>query len=99
MCQPIAVASMVSRVGLAYTYLTGLSQTSLAVTASGQPQIWTPLPAGYVLDYSWSPSGHWLAALWQARSDYSGKVTDQKLYHSGNAAFLVQHRHRTQGNS
>ena len=67
-------------VGLAYTYLTGLSQTSLAVTASGQPQIWTPLPAGYVLDYSWSPSGHWLAALWQARSDYSGKITDQKLY-------------------
>ena len=66
--------------GLAYAYLTGLNQTSLAVTASGKPQIWTPLPAGYVLDYSWSPSGHWLAALWQARSDYSGKVTDQKLY-------------------
>jgi hypothetical protein len=67
-------------VSLAYTFLTGLDQTSLAITASGQPQIWTPLPAGYVLDYSWSPSGHWLAALWQERSDYSGKITGQKLY-------------------
>jgi len=67
-------------VGLAYTYLTGLNQPALALTRSGQPQIWTPLPAGYVLDYSWSPSGRWLAALWQERSDYSGKIMAQKLY-------------------
>lgn len=66
--------------GLAYTYLTGLDQPTLALTASGQPQIWTPLPPGYVLDYSWSPSGRWLAALWQERSDYSGKIMSQKLY-------------------
>lgn len=66
--------------GLAYTYLTGLNQTALAMTASGQPQIWTPLPAGYVIDYTWSPSGRWLAALWQERSDYSGKIVGQKLY-------------------
>ena len=67
-------------VGLAYTYLTGSDQPTLALTASGKPQIWTPLPAGYLLDYSWSPSGRWLAALWQERSDYSGKITGQKLY-------------------
>ena len=68
------------RVGLAYSYLTGLDQATLAITASGQPQVWTPLPAGNVLDYSWSPSGRWLAALWQERSDYSGKIMAQKLY-------------------
>jgi Tol biopolymer transport system component len=50
------------------------------MTASGQPQVWTPLPAGYVIDYTWSPSGRWLAALWQERSDYSGKIVGQKLY-------------------
>ena len=43
-------------------------------------QTWTPLPDGYVVGYDWSPSGRWLAALWQERSDYSGKLTGEKLF-------------------
>jgi Tol biopolymer transport system component len=65
---------------LAYTYLNEKNKPVLALTASGQSQIWTPLPEGYLLDYTWSPDGLWLAVLWQERSDYSGKITAQKLY-------------------
>ncbi len=65
---------------LAYTYLSEKSKPVLAITSGSQGQVWTPLPEGYVIDYAWSPSARWLAALWQERSDYSGKVTGQKLY-------------------
>jgi hypothetical protein len=67
---------------LAYTYLSEKSKPVLAISADAAHGggIWTPLPEGYLLDKAWSPSGRWLAALWQERSDYSGKVTAQKLY-------------------
>lgn len=66
--------------GLAYTYLTEKGKTALALTTFDRLSIWTPLPEGYVLDASWSPSGRWLAALWEDRSDYSGKATGMKVY-------------------
>jgi hypothetical protein len=65
---------------LAYTYLSEKSKPVLAIANTAAGGIWTPLPEGYVIDAAWSPSGRWLAALWQERSDYSGKILAQKLY-------------------
>ena len=66
--------------GLAYLYLTEKGKTTLALTTLDRRQVWAPLPEGYVIDTSWSPSGGWLAALWMDRSDYSGKPGAQKVY-------------------
>ena len=48
----------------------------LAVTTLDRTKIWSPLPDGYALDYAWSNSGRWLAALLLERSDYSGRAGD-----------------------
>lgn len=66
--------------GLAYSYLTEKDKTNLALTTLNRRKVWAPLPEGYVIDTSWSPSGRWLAALWMDRSDYSGKPGAQKVY-------------------
>ena len=59
---------------LAYSFLNEKERTVLAVTTLDRAKIWSPLPDGYTLDYQWSPSGRWLAALLLERSDYSGKA-------------------------
>jgi hypothetical protein len=59
---------------LAYSFLNEKDRTVLAVTTLDRAKIWSPLPDGYALDYAWSPSGRWLAALLLERSDYSGKA-------------------------
>ena len=66
--------------GLAYRYLTEKGKTSLAITTLDRRKVWAPLPEGYVIDTSWSPTGRWLAALWMDRSDYSGKPGAQKIF-------------------
>ncbi len=58
---------------LAYTFLNEKERSVLAVTTLGREKIWSPLPDGYAMDYAWSPSGRWLAALLLERSDYSGR--------------------------
>jgi hypothetical protein len=58
----------------AYSFLNEKDRTVLAVTTIDRAKIWSPLPDGYTLDYTWSPSGRWLAALLLERSDYSGKA-------------------------
>ncbi len=59
----------------AYTYLDETDRAALAVTTLDRTKIWSPLPveSGYAMDYAWSPSGRWLAALSLERSDYSGR--------------------------
>ena len=59
---------------LAYSFLNEKDRTVLAVTTLDRAKLWSPLPDGYTLDYTWSPSGRWLAALLLERSDYSGKA-------------------------
>jgi len=59
---------------LAYSFLNERDRTVLAVTTLDRSKIWSPLPDGYALDYAWSNSGKWLAALLLERSDYSGKA-------------------------
>jgi hypothetical protein len=59
---------------LAYSFFNEKDRTVLAVTTLDRTKIWSPLPDGYTLDYTWSPSGRWLAALLLERSDYSGKA-------------------------
>jgi hypothetical protein len=59
---------------LAYSFLNEKERTVLAVTTLDRTKIWSPLPDGYALDYAWSNSGRWLAALLLERSDYSGKA-------------------------
>ena len=59
---------------LAYSFFNEKDRTVLAVTTLDRAKIWSPLPDGYTLDYQWSPSGRWLAALLLERSDYSGKA-------------------------
>jgi len=68
------------RQSLAYTYLNQKDLPMLAVSTGEGQRIWTPLPDGFVIDTTWSPSGRWLAALWQERSDYSGKLSAQKMF-------------------
>ncbi len=58
---------------LAYTFLNEKDRSVLAVTTLAREKIWSPLPDGYAMDYAWSPSGRWLAALLLERSDYSGR--------------------------
>jgi hypothetical protein len=58
---------------LAYTFLNEKERSVLAVTTLERAKIWSPLPDGYAMDYAWSPSGRWLAALLLERSDYSGR--------------------------
>ena len=59
----------------AYTYLDETERAALAVTTLDRTKIWSPLTTenGYAMDYAWSPSGRWLAALSLERSDYSGR--------------------------
>ena len=59
---------------LAYSFLNEKDRTVLAVTTLDRTRLWSPLPDGYTLDTTWSPSGRWLAALLLERSDYSGKA-------------------------
>jgi hypothetical protein len=61
---------------LAYSFLNERDRTVLAVTTLDRTKIWSPLPDGYTLDYAWSNSGRWLAALLLERSDYSGRAGD-----------------------
>jgi hypothetical protein len=63
-----------SAAALAYSFLNERDRSVLALTTLERSKIWSPLPDGYALDYAWSNSGRWLAALLLERSDYSGKA-------------------------
>lgn len=64
----------------AYTTLNPLDQTVLSITDRARTRVWTPLPPGYAVDYAWSPSGRWLAALLLERNDYSGKPAGPRVF-------------------
>ena len=65
---------------IAYTTLNPKDQTVLSLTTRARTRVWSPLPEGYAVDYAWSPSGRWLAALLVERNDYSGKPSGPRVF-------------------